>query len=75
MKVIYYFQNQGFRETRTNNLPDNVFVHPYHPNTELFRYTYATFYDCIQDSDKELGKLMRMLEENGEIGQYFHFLF
>lgn len=69
------FPKSRLRETRTNNLPDNVFVHPYHPNTELFRYTYATFYDCIQDSDKELGKLMRMLEENGELDNTFIFYF
>ena len=48
---------------------------PNHPNTKLFRYTYATFYDRIQDSDKELGELMNMLEADGELDNTFIFYF
>lgn len=69
------FPKSRFHEVKTNSSLDNVFVHPYHPNTELFRYTYATFYDCIQNSDKELGEVMRMLEENGELSNTFIFYF
>lgn len=50
------------KEIPTHNDPASVTVHPYHPDTELFRYTYATFYDRIQDSDTALGKLIEMLE-------------
>lgn len=69
------FKKTVLRETPTVNSPSDVFVHPYHPDTELFRYTYATFYDRIQDSDKELGELISMLETDGELDNTFIFYF
>ncbi len=50
-------------------------IHPIHPDTPLFRYTYATFYDCIMESDRELGKLINMLKEDGELDNTFIFYF
>lgn len=69
------FKETALRETPTVNSPSDVFVHPYHPDTELFRYTYATFYDRIQDSDRELGELISMLEADGELDNTFIFYF
>lgn len=48
---------------------------PMHPDTELFRYTYATFYDRIRKSDSELGRLISMLREDGELDNTFIFYF
>lgn len=69
------FKKTALQEVPTINSPSKVFVHPYHPDTELFRYTYATFYDRIQDSDKELGQLIDMLETDGELDNTFIFYF
>lgn len=69
------FKNSALKEIETRNAPSMVQVHPYHPDTELFRYTYATFYDRIQDSDTKLGELMAMLEADGELDNTFVFYF
>lgn len=69
------FKENKVKNVKTQNRPDKVFVHPNHPDTELFRYTYATFYDRIQDSDNELGELMDMLKADGELDNTFIFYF
>lgn len=69
------FKEAASQKISTVNSPMNVFIHPNHPDTELFRYTYATFYDRIQDSDKELGKLINMLEADNELDNTFIFYF
>lgn len=69
------FKKTALQEIPTVNLPADVFVHPYHPDTELFRYTYATFYDRIQDSDKELGELIDMLKADDVLDNTFIFYF
>lgn len=37
------FKKNAVKEVLTHNNPASVTIHPYHPDTELFRYTYATF--------------------------------
>lgn len=61
------------RETEHN--PADVKLLPFHPDTHTFRYTYATFYDRIRKMDEELGRLMEMLEEDGELDNTFIFYF
>ena len=70
-----HFDEAKTQETQTRYDPKDVFVQPNHPDTELFRYTYATFYDRIEDSDKELGKLIQMLEDDHELDNTFIFYF
>ncbi len=60
-------------ETRTN--PDSVYLHPYIPDTELVRYTYATLYDRIKDSDDEFGQILDMLKEDNLLDNTFVFYF
>lgn len=69
------FEENLVKTVKIQNDPKQVFVHPNHPDTELFRYTYATFYDRIQDSDEELGHLVEMLKEDGELDNTFIFYF
>ncbi|QZT35863.1 sulfatase-like hydrolase/transferase [Halosquirtibacter xylanolyticus] len=49
----------------TNINPDTITVFPYHPNTKLFRYTYARYYDQIQKMDKQVGEKVKQLKEDG----------
>jgi len=69
------FKENAMKRIATRYNPATVRVAPYHPDTELFRYTYATFYDRIEDSDSELGKLMEMLQKDGELDNTFIFYF
>ena len=69
------FKKNAVKEVPTHNNPASVTIHPYHPDTELFRYTYATFYDRIQDSDTALGELIEMLKTDGELDNTFVFYF
>ena len=54
---------------------NRVRIHATLPTTALERYTYATFYDRIADSDAELGRLIDMLEQEGELDNTFIFYF
>lgn len=69
------FKKNAVKEVPVHNNPASVTIHPYHPDTELFRYTYATFYDRIQDSDTALGELIEMLKTDGELDNTFVFYF
>ncbi|MDL2255751.1 sulfatase, partial [Parabacteroides sp. OttesenSCG-928-K15] len=70
-----HFSLEKMQKTATRHNPNDVRVAPNHPDTELFRYTYATFYDRIQDTDKELGLILQMLEEENELDDTFIFFF
>ena len=69
------FKKNAVKEVPVHNNPASVTIHPNHPDTELFRYTYATFYDRIQDSDTALGELIEMLKTDGELDNTFVFYF
>ena len=59
----------------TEHNPEDVNLLPFHPDTRTFRYSYATFYDKIKQVDQELGTLIEMLEEDGELDNTFIFYF
>ena len=69
------FSEKDLKDKRTITNPDSVTIHPMHPETELFRYTYATFYDCILETDREFGLLMKMLKDDGVLDDTFVFYF
>ncbi len=70
-----HFSLNDLKNKKTETNPNSVSIHPMHPDTPLFRYTYASFYDCIMESDRELGKLINMLKEDGELDNTFIFYF
>ena len=70
-----HFPLEAMRNKPTRNHPDNTFIHPYLPQTDLMRYTYATIYDRIGDADAELGKLIQMLKDDGEWDNTIVFMF
>ncbi len=45
--------------------PDNAPVPPYYPDTRVIRRTIARYYDCVTAMDKQVGDILRQLEENG----------
>ncbi len=69
------FDYNTYMTKKTVTDPGKVYVHDYLPDTDLMRYTYATFYDRIHDSDKALGKLIELLKREGEFDNTFIFFF
>lgn len=45
--------------------PEKAPVPPYYPDTPIIRKTLARFYDCVTVMDKEVGAILRQLEEDG----------
>ena len=70
-----HFPLEAMRNKPTRNHPDSTFIHPSHPQTDLMRYTYATIYDRIGEADAELGKIVQMLKEDGELDNTIIFMF
>ena len=70
-----HFTAKQKAERKTFHSPESANLLPMHPDTELFRYTYATFYDKIRKVDEELGKMVQMLREDGELDNTFIFYF
>ncbi len=45
--------------------PSKVVLPPYHPDTPEMRHDWAQYYDKIEDMDREVGVLLKELEESG----------
>jgi len=45
--------------------PDKVILPPYHPDTPGIRFDWAVYYDAVEDMDKQVGELLKELEESG----------
>ncbi len=58
-------------QTATNALQ----LAPYHPDTELFRLTYARYHDRIKIIDEKVGDLVAQLDSDGELENTFIFYF
>lgn len=68
-----HFQESDMDSVITEHSPDNVRLYPFHPDTKLFRYTYARLFDKIKSVDKVLEKLFTLLEDDGLIDNTFIF--
>ena len=55
--------------------PKKVFIPPYHPDTELFRYTYARYHDRMGAVDGFVGGVIKELQEDGLLEDTFVFYF
>jgi N-sulfoglucosamine sulfohydrolase len=45
--------------------PDKISLPPYYSDTHIVRKTVARFYDCVTAMDKEVGSILKQLEEDG----------
>jgi arylsulfatase A-like enzyme len=45
--------------------PAEMKLPPYHPDTEEMRHDWAQYYDMITAMDKEVGEILRQLEDDG----------
>jgi arylsulfatase A-like enzyme len=60
-----HFSEEKMLSTVTQISADQIKVFPYHPDTELARYTYAWHRDLHQTVDEQMGQFIRQLEEDG----------
>ena len=47
--------------------PKQIKLPPYHPDTPEMRHDWAQFYDKLEDMDRWAGRLLKELEESGEL--------
>ncbi len=61
------FQRQVQSRLKPNEIhaPERAPVPPYYPDTPLVRKTLARYYDCVSVMDKNVGRLLKQLEEDG----------
>ena len=45
--------------------PAKITLPPYYPDTPIIRRTVARFHDCVTAMDKEVGAILKQLEEDG----------
>ena len=45
--------------------PAEISLPPYYPDTPIIRRTVARFHDCVTAMDKEVGTILKQLEEDG----------
>lgn len=70
-----HFSRQVMENEATKTDPATVFVAPYHPDTPVFRYTYARYHDRIGAVDAQIGKVVDQLAQDGLLEDTFVFYF
>lgn len=70
-----HFSQEVYETQATITDPDEVFVAPYHPDTELFRYTVAKYHDNMRKVDQQIGAVVNQLEQDGLLDDTFIFYF
>lgn len=70
-----HFSEKEMRSNKTATDPKKVQLAPYHPDTELFRYTYARYHDRMGTIDGIVGDVVNRLKEEGVLEDTFIFYF
>ena len=70
-----HFKSGDFENKNVTTDPRSVAVAPYHPDTPLFRFTYARYHDCMSRVDREVDRIVSALEEDGLLEDTFIFYF
>ncbi len=60
-----HFSKEFMEENATQTDPSAIKVFPYHPDTPVFRYTYAKFQDHHIETDAQMGEFLARLEDDG----------
>ncbi|MEZ6088539.1 MAG: sulfatase [Pirellulaceae bacterium] len=70
-----HFPEKDVKEKPTTTDPKSIFVPPYHPDTETFRYTVARYHDRISLVDQQIGEVIDALRNDGLLENTFIFYF
>ena len=60
-----HFTEEFMEENATQTDPHAIKVFPYHPDTPVFRYTYAKFQDHHIETDAQMGGFLARLKDDG----------
>ena len=60
-----HFTEEFMEENATQTDPYAIKVFPYHPDTPVFRYTYAKFQDHHIETDAQMGGFLARLKDDG----------
>jgi arylsulfatase A-like enzyme len=61
---LHFNSKQLTSALETNEL-DSIMPFPFHPDTPTFRYTQSLYYNHHKDVDKEMGKFLKDLKDEG----------
>ena len=70
---LHFPESQMTSATETDRT--QVAIAPYHPDTPMFRYTYARYHDRMHRVDEIVGNTVAKLEEDGLLEDTFIFYF
>lgn len=70
-----HFSEDEYRKHKTNCNPEDCFVQPNHPQTNLFKYTNAFYRDRIVKMDGEVGAIVNELKKDKLLDNTFIFYY
>lgn len=70
-----HFNEKWVQKPNLQTNPALVDLAPYHPDTELFRLTYARYHDRIKVIDQKVGTVIQDLQDAGQLENTFVFYF
>lgn len=70
-----HFSQSKYENEKTLTDPDSVFVQPYFPQTDLFKYTVAKYHDNMRKVDSQIGAVVDQLKQDGLLEDTFIFYF
>jgi len=69
-----HFSAAAMKQPTTTD-PAKVVLPPYHPDTRIFRYTYARYHDRIKQIDSQIGQVLQQLKDDKLMDSTFIFYF
>ncbi|MGJ8657928.1 MAG: sulfatase-like hydrolase/transferase [Akkermansiaceae bacterium] len=60
-----HFKMESLETNPLNDLVKTINLPPHHPDTKIFRYSYAHYQDRIQKMDREVGEIIANLKADG----------
>lgn len=70
-----HFSQEDFETKKTITNPENCFIQPNHPKTNLMKFTNAWYRDKIVQMDTEVGQVVDELKKDGLMEDTFIFYF
>lgn len=64
-KIVSNRRRNGILPPKPRIAPENVKFPPYHPDTPIVRRDWSVYYDNVTLMDKQVGRLLRELDEKG----------
>lgn len=60
-----HFSNEEMQDTDLKAVAQRIKPFPYHPNTQLYRFTYQRYLSLHRNADKAIGQFIDQMEKDG----------